>query len=286
MVTEDGKDTDMNENEKDRECILVADDVEFGRGILKMLLRRRYDVLEAADGHEAIQQIKENADRITCVLLDIKMPGMDGYGVMSYMRRADLMDRIPVIALTSISDPQGHIRCYESGAIDLIEKPYDENLLLYKIKWNIDRFRRLNAASHGRAEPASATARIGGDAAAAPIPATLPSRSPLSAVAAHCREAFGLQTDEEVANMTESFMRTFGECVERLRDEEPSPDFDVVRDVTHDMNGFAANSGAEDLADLVLVLNTCAKATNASATSAAIRRIFALYGAYCEAYQG
>ena len=268
----------MNMNENDRECILVADDVEFGRGILKMLLRRRYDVLEAADGREAVEQLEENADRITCVLLDIKMPGMDGYGVMNHMKRVGLLDRIPVIALTSISDPQGHIRCYESGAIDLIEKPYDESLLLYKIKWNIDRFRRLNAA------PASPDARTWDGSPAAT--AALPSLTSISAVAARCREAFGLQTDAEVANMMGSFMRSFGECVERLRNEEPAPDFDVVRDITHDMSGFAANAGAEDLADLVLVLNTCAKAANAAATSAAIRGILALYASYCAVHQG
>ena len=247
-------------NENTRECILVADDVEFGRGILKMLLRRRYDVLEAADGQEAIEQIKSNADRITCVLLDIKMPGMDGYGVMNYMRRAGLMDRIPVIALTSISDPQGHIRCYESGAIDLIEKPYNGQLLLYKIRWDIERFRRLrvSAAAAGTARPAS----------------------PLQAVSAYCRETFGLATDEESAEMTASFMRTFRTCVERLREQESIPDFAAVRDVTHDMSGFAANSGAYDLADLTLVLNTCAKAEHAEATAAAIRRILALYDAY------
>ena len=253
--THNAKDTDMDAT--DRQCILVADDMEFGRGILKMLLRRRYDVLEAADGGAAIEQIKDNFSRITCVLLDIKMPGVDGYGIMDYMRQSGLAERIPVIALTSISDPQGHIRCYESGAVDLIEKPYDEKLLLYKIRWNIDRFRRMHAAS------------------SAPM-----QHSPLDAVAAHCRKAFGLQTDEEVASMAESFMRTFDKCAIRLRGEEHAPDFNVVRDVAHDMNGFAANSGASDLSDLVLVLGACAKAANAAATSAAIRCILSLHAAY------
>ena len=235
-----------------KDTVLVADDIEFGRGILKMLLRPEYDVLEAADGKEAIARLDADASRISCVLLDIKMPGVDGYGVMDYMRDKGLASRIPVIALTSISDPQGHIRCYESGAIDLIEKPYNEKLLLYKIRWNINRFRRTSI-----------------------------SVSPLQAVKEHCRSAFALETDAEVESMATSFMRTFGKCAAYLRRQAPAPDFGVVRDVTHDLCGFAANSGAHDLADLSIVLNACANAHNAKATSAAIRRVLALYDSYC-----
>ena len=247
------------EKKAKRDCVLVADDVDFGRGILKMLLRRDYDVLEASDGREAIACLKKEAARISCVLLDIKMPVVDGYGVMDYMREEGLMDKIPVIALTSISDPQGHIRCYESGAIDLIEKPYNEEVLLYKIRWDIDRFRHLVAS------------------------ASMPARraSPLDAVKDHCRKAFALGSEAEVHEMAAGFLRTFGECAERLRRHEAKPDFQAVRDVTHDLNGFAANSGATDLADLTLALNACAKAGNAEATSAAIRRLLALYDNYC-----
>ena len=246
----------MANEEKERDCVLVADDVEFGRGILKMLLRGEYDILEAADGAEAIRRLEEASSRVSCVLLDIKMPGVDGYGVMDYMRKAGLMDRIPVIALTSISDPQGHIRCYESGAIDLIEKPYDEEVLLYKLRWNIARFRLLAARGHGAGS------------------------SPIDAVKDYCRRTFALGTDAEVQEIADSFMRTFAGCAERLRVQEAAPDFQAVRDVTHDMNGFAANSGAADLADLTLVLNVCAKAKDADGTSAAIRRILALYDVY------
>lgn len=261
----------MDEVQMKRDCVLVADDIDFGRGILKMLLRRDYDVLEAADGAQAIERLKEAPSRISCVLLDIKMPGVDGYGVMDYMRSEGLLEKIPVIALTSISDPQGHIRCYESGAIDLIEKPYDEEVLLYKIRWDIDRFRRLAAPAQSISPaPAGSPAQDGSGARP----------SPLDAVKDRCRRMFALETASEADDMAAAFMRTFGSCAERLRAQEHEPDFAAVRDVTHDMNGFASNSGADDLADLTLVLNTCAKAGSAAATSAAIRRVLALYDAY------
>lgn len=249
---------------ENKECVLIADDVEFARGILRMLLRRDYEVLEAADGEEAVSLLKDNAPRISCVLLDIKMPGLDGYGVMDYMRQAGLMDRIPVIALTSLSDPQGHIRCYESGAIDLIEKPYNEDVLLYKLKWVIARFRRLSGLT-----PAST-----------PASPKSAEDSPLAAVRRHCAEAYGVTDANELASMMDCFMRTFSSCAERLRALEAAPDFGAVRDVTHDLRGFADNSGAMDLADANLVLNTCAKAENATATAAAIRRLLALYASY------
>lgn len=246
--------------DNNRKCVLIADDIEFSRGILRMLLRHDYDVLEATNGDEVLTLLKEYGERISCLLLDIKMPVLDGFGVMDHMRKSGLIERIPVIAITSLSDPQGHIRCYESGAIDLIEKPYNEDLLLYKVRWIIERFNRLS----GRTESPNGVIA-----------------SPLDMVRVHCRETFGLANEEELSSMMASFMRTFETCVERLRDEEASPDFAVVRDVTHDLRGFAENSGARDLADMNLVLNTCAKAEDAAATSAAIRRMLALYDSYC-----
>ena len=251
---------------KNREGILVADDAEFSRGILKILLRFDYDVLEAADGREAIARLEADAAHIACVLLDIRMPGVDGYGVLDFMRGAGLADRIPVVALTSISDPRGHIRCYESGAFDIIEKPFDEDLLLYKLRWDIDRFRRLApAASATAANPARQDPALSAS---------------LRAIAAHCRGVYGIGTEEEARKMATSFLRTFGDCAERLRALADAPDFAAVCDVTHDLRGFAANSGAEDLDDIAVVLNACAKAENAEATSSAIRRLLALYDEY------
>ena len=72
--------------------ILVADDLECSRGILRLLLRHDYDVVEAADGFEAVDALKRFGAAIVCVLLDIRMPGMDGYGVMDCVRDAGLAE--------------------------------------------------------------------------------------------------------------------------------------------------------------------------------------------------
>ena len=252
---------------EERKGILIADDMEFARGILKMLLRTDYTVFEASNGEEALATLETQGDGIACVLLDIRMPGVDGYEVMDCMRRKGFLERIPVIALTAISDPKGHIRCYESGAIDIIEKPYNEELLLYKVRWTIERFRRC-----ARAE----SAPLG-----VPPPQKEKSSMPelLQEVAAYCRTHFDLDRDEDVQSMVNSFLRTFDGCASRLEGQVSEPDFMEVRDVGHDLAGFAAGSGATELADLTLALSTCAKACSAEATSAVIRRILALHRA-------
>lgn len=248
-----------------KEGILIADDMEFARGILKMLLQTEYTVYEAADGAEALSILERHGDEIACALLDILMPGVDGFEVMECMRKKGFLERIPVIALTAISDPKGHIRCYESGAVDIIEKPYNEDLLLYKVKWTISRFRR-SARSSQPVETAPARQEE---------KPSLP--RPLQEVAAYCRSHFGLTREEDVRSMVSSFMRTFDGCVARLEGHVQEPDFVAVREVCHDLAGFAAGSGASELADLTLALGACAKACNEEATSAVIRRILAFH---------
>lgn len=120
-----------------RERILIADDADVGRGILRSLLKKDYDVIEAKNGLEVIQILKSAPENIATLLLDMMMPVMDGFGVLEFMRRNGLTETIPTIAITAISDPEGKIACYEAGAADFIEKPYDPKLLLYKIKRGI-----------------------------------------------------------------------------------------------------------------------------------------------------
>ncbi len=249
----------------EKKGILIADDMEFTRGILKMLLQTEYMVHEAANGSEALAALEKHGENIACVLLDIRMPGVDGYEVMDCMRRKGVLERIPVIALTAISDPKGHIRCYESGAVDIIEKPYNEELLLYKIRWTISRFRR----SAQTAGPAAAAVPVQEEKPAMP--------KPLQEVADYCRTHFGLGREEDVQSMVASFLRTFDACAARLEGQEDEPEFMAVREVGHDLSGFAAGSGSMELADLTLALRTCAKACSAEATSAVIRRILAFH---------
>lgn len=247
-----------------KECILVADDVAIDRRIVRMLLRRDYEVEEAADGLEAINHLEANPDRYVCVLLDMLMPVMDGFKVMEYMRAHDLIDRVPVIALTAISDAAGHIRCYESGAVDIIEKPFDQRMLLYKLKFDISRFRQLSGSA-----PAAAAA----PAAEAPVA----QKSLLDDVRKHVAGELGVTDPNEMKEFLDTFMESFGECADDLSKLGDNPDVMVIRAVTHKIYGFARTVGAVALDDAALLLNAAAKQNEPAACMAGIRLILGLY---------
>lgn len=129
--------------EDQRATIIVADDVEIGRKLLVTLLGKRYNVIQAKDGMEVINVLKSGTTNVSCILLDLLMPVVDGLKVLEFMREHDLLDQIPVIAITAISDTAGKLACYEAGAIDIVEKPFDRELLLNRVNFFVEFFAHL-----------------------------------------------------------------------------------------------------------------------------------------------
>ena len=117
-----------------RPKILLADDADVGRAILRSLLRKDFEVVEARNGLEAIRALEASGGGLAAVVLDVMMPVMDGFRVLQFMREKELIGRIPAIMLTAISDTDAKVRCYEAGATDVVEKPYDEKLIVQKIR--------------------------------------------------------------------------------------------------------------------------------------------------------
>jgi len=122
------------------ERILIADDEPICRRILLALLEGEYEVTEAANGREVIEKLEADPGGYRCLLLDIRMPEVDGFGVLEYMRGKGLLDSIPVIALTSITATEDQVSCYKAGVCDLLEKPYKQDILKCKIRLVIDKF--------------------------------------------------------------------------------------------------------------------------------------------------
>ena len=135
--------------------ILIADDAEIGRSILRALLRGEFDVVEARNGLEAIRTLETSGGRFAAVILDVMMPVMDGFRVLQFMRERELLGRIPVVMLTAISDTEAKVRCYEAGAADVIEKPYDEKLIVHRIRALVAFSARAAAAADAAAGPAA-----------------------------------------------------------------------------------------------------------------------------------
>ena len=120
--------------------ILIADDADIGRSILKTLLKKDFEVLEARNGLEVVRRLQSESDTIDCLVLDLMMPIMDGHKVLAYMRENGLITRIPTLVLSAISDPAGIVGCLEAGAFDVVEKPYEPRILMAKISAAIRRY--------------------------------------------------------------------------------------------------------------------------------------------------
>ncbi|MBQ9059751.1 MAG: EAL domain-containing protein [Firmicutes bacterium] len=113
----------FNRSKDIRRTILVADDEEINRQILKHNLGRFYDIIEAADGQETLERIRANKEDLSLIMLDLNMPKMTGYEVMETMQKDEELQRLPVIVLTS--EKAAEIESLQLGAVDFLEKGRD-----------------------------------------------------------------------------------------------------------------------------------------------------------------
>jgi|UniRef100_A0A7C4ET82 serine phosphatase RsbU (regulator of sigma subunit) len=112
--------------------ILVVEDHPASLRMLSKMLARQYNVIPASSGDEAISRAKqENPD---LVLLDIEMPGLDGFQTFDILKKEVLPPAVPVIFLTAREDSQSREKGLEAGAVDYITKPYDSQELAIKVK--------------------------------------------------------------------------------------------------------------------------------------------------------
>ena len=111
--------------DKRKQRILIADDSEMNRSILADMLGDDYDIIEAENGKEAVSILQKQAAQIDLVLLDIVMPEMDGFGVLTVMNKRHWIEDIPVIMISAESTPAYVERAYEMGVTDFISRPFD-----------------------------------------------------------------------------------------------------------------------------------------------------------------
>ena len=119
----------MNEKPK----ILIADDSEINRALLKEILGDGYDYLEAEDGAAAVELMRQRTD-ISLLLLDLMMPGMDGFDVLRVMKYHAWLDEIPVIVISAAEDTANIERAYDLGVADYIRRPFERIMILRRVK--------------------------------------------------------------------------------------------------------------------------------------------------------
>lgn len=108
---------------KDPESLLIVDDEEINRAILANLFQAEYQILEAANGREALAVLHQHQDTVSAVLLDVIMPEMDGIEVLRRLHDDGLTQRFPVFLITADSADATMREAYRLGVMDIILKP-------------------------------------------------------------------------------------------------------------------------------------------------------------------
>ena len=118
--------------DKGRQTVLVVDDQEVNRQILRHMLEDEYAVVEAENGADALKIIKQSRS-VEAIVLDIMMPVMDGYAFLSVLKELSLTS-LPVIAVTATKDEAAEQKALDLGAWDFISKPYHASVLRARLK--------------------------------------------------------------------------------------------------------------------------------------------------------
>lgn len=124
--------------------ILIIEDVELNRVLLKQMFEQEYQIVEKENGKLGIEYLKEHLEEIAIVLLDVKMPVMDGYQVMEYMKKNGWMTHIPVILITDDEEGNAMERGYGLGATDVIFKPFRRHIVIQRVNNVIELYRHKN----------------------------------------------------------------------------------------------------------------------------------------------
>ena len=113
--------------------VLVVDDSEMNRDILREILMENFQIVEASSGMECMRELEIHGGEVALVLLDIVMPDMDGFEVLGWMNSHSLLEEIPVIMISSEDATTVVRRAYELGAVDYISRPFDARVVRRRV---------------------------------------------------------------------------------------------------------------------------------------------------------
>lgn len=117
----------------ERSIMLIVDDVEINRFILRSIFEEEYHCAEASNGREALEFIKENEKHIVALLLDVMMPKMDGFELLRELNKKKMLEEIPVFLITADASEKTMYEGYELGVRDIIEKPFIPYFLKHRV---------------------------------------------------------------------------------------------------------------------------------------------------------
>lgn len=118
----------------DKLKILIVNDSELNRELLAGMLGDEYEIYQVENGKKAIDILEENREQFKLVLLDINMPVMDGYEVLSIMKRRKWLDKLPVIVISAEISGESVKKAYELGASDYFVRPFNVAIVLRRVR--------------------------------------------------------------------------------------------------------------------------------------------------------
>ena len=117
-----------------RDTILIVDDMEVNRVILRGAFEKNYNLLEAENGEQAMLLIEQYHSRLAAILLDVIMPVKDGYQVMSEINAHGWLAEFPVIVITAENSAESEMRAFDMGASDIIVKPFELHVVCRRVQ--------------------------------------------------------------------------------------------------------------------------------------------------------
>ena len=114
--------------------LLVVDDKGINRYMLGGIFGEEYEIVEASGGQMAIDIIAADAKSLAVVLLDIIMPVVNGFGVLEYMKKKGLLDRLPVVIVTDDDSEETSDRAFEYKVADLVVKPFEPRIIRRRVQ--------------------------------------------------------------------------------------------------------------------------------------------------------
>ncbi len=129
----------MVDNLRKKNIVLVVDDEEVNCAILEAILEKEYIIKIASNGRQALEFLRDNCHAVAAIILDLIMPVMSGYEFLELYNKSSSLNRIPVIVSTADGEVGCEARCLELGAWDFVKKPYEKEVIRFRVKNAIER---------------------------------------------------------------------------------------------------------------------------------------------------
>ena len=125
--------------------IMVVDDAELNRELLRNILEQNYIIEDAENGKDALQKLQKYESDMAAVLLDLYMPKMDGFAVIEAMKQNGYLEKIPVLIISSEHSAEVENQCFEMGVSDFIHKPFNSSIVKNRVRNAIALYASKNA---------------------------------------------------------------------------------------------------------------------------------------------